>query len=138
MGHVPRGGGADGPQGDLLLEPRMLGLVEGAQAVLVDLTQDAKSAVLDCAVLGSGHAPSQNPQNTCAATAVIETVSLGYVAYAGVGERNRTSKTFRAPDPKSGASAVPPRRHQARVMVSKFSIVTGSMASAGSKPKMRE
>src|SRR5256885_7338795 len=37
----------------------------------------------------------------------------------GVGERNRTSKPFRAPDPKSGASAVPPRRHQARVMVSK-------------------
>src|SRR5207247_9136991 len=37
----------------------------------------------------------------------------------GAGERNRTSTTFRAPDPKPGASAVPPRRHQARVMVSK-------------------
>ena len=78
MGHVPRGGRADGPQGDLLLEPRMLGLVKRAQAVLVDLTQDAKSAVLDCAVLGSGHAFSRNLQNTCATTAAIETVSLGY------------------------------------------------------------
>jgi len=80
VSHVPRGGGADGAQGDLLLEPRMLRLVDGAQAVLIDLTQDAESAVLDRAVFRVGHASRRKHQNNCATTASIELVSLGYGA----------------------------------------------------------
>src|SRR5215467_9993123 len=97
----------------------MLRLVERTQAVLVNLTQDPERTVLVSVLRDRRHFPHPNK---CATTPRgIETVSLGYLfsAGAGVGERNRTSKPFRAPDPKSGASAVPPRRQPTRLMVSK-------------------
>ena len=107
---VAGGGGAHGPERDLLVQARMLGFIQRAEAVLVHLAEDLEAAE-SLPVLAYSH---RARSNVCALTpasvsprsrrlrgvnSVIETVTLGHLVKVS----GRRGGTADAPDLGSGA-----------------------------------
>ena len=103
--HVPCRGGADGAHRHFLVQAGMLRFVEGAQAVLIDLSQDPVGPEAGSG-LGYRHEPGSisprtrslrrefagTPTCVCALTpSVIETVTLGHQPRPGASKRAKTA-----------------------------------------------